>query len=117
MNPIGILTFETVPRLNRHLRNAFTAAWSKHVACAYSHFSFRYETGIGIDGQDYYTSAFLPRARASYGYSGLGAYIASAFALEAFSSSSAATPLCVAAGRSRSIRRILQVSVRIFSKA
>ena len=81
VNVIGILTFETVPGLNRHRRKALVAALSKigfPVLCA---MSARY-AATWTDVDDTHSAARNCRERASYGYCGRGAMIASAFAEE-----------------------------------
>lgn len=81
VNVIGVRTFDTVPGLNRHLRNALVAALSK--------------TGLPVlTAMSALVTAPLPEStvmtqtplpvvldrRASYGYSGRGALTATAFA-------------------------------------
>jgi hypothetical protein len=78
---IGILTLETVPGLNRHCRNALTAALSSMglpVLCAT-------EALVVLPLAESTSATITPlpvtcRERASYGYWGRGAYNARAFA-------------------------------------
>ena len=81
MNVIGVRTFETVPGLKRHLRNALVAALSRialPVLCA-----IVASVTDPLDGSTVMMQTPLPvsfERRASYGYSGFGALIATAFA-------------------------------------
>lgn len=81
VNVIGVRTFDTVPGLNRHRRNALVAALSKiglPVLCAISALVTE-----PLPGSTVITHTPLPvtlERRASYGYSGRGALMATAFA-------------------------------------
>ena len=83
MNVIGILTWETVPGLNRHCRNALRAALSSiglPILCA-----MEPPVTLPLAGSTVTTQTPLPvilRERASYGYWGRGAFTARAFALD-----------------------------------
>lgn len=83
VNVIGVRTFETVPGLNRHRRNALVAALSRiglPVLVAISALVTEpLETSTDMTQTPLPTS--LER-RASYGYSGRGALIATALALD-----------------------------------
>ena len=78
---MGMLTLETVPGLNRHCRNALVAALSRiglPVLCETEAL-----VTLPLAASTWATITPLPvtcRERASYGYCGLGAYKASAFA-------------------------------------
>ena len=80
---IGILTFETDPGLNRHRRKALSAELSKiglPILCA-----MVASVTAPLPVSTVTTQIPLPvilRERASYGYSGLGALVARAFAPE-----------------------------------
>ncbi len=81
MNVIGILTWETVPGLNRHCRNAARAELSSiglPVLCV-----MEAPVTLPLPGSTVATQTPLPvifRERASYGYWGRGAFMARAFA-------------------------------------
>ena len=81
VNVIGVRTLDTVPGLNRHLRNALVAALSKiglPVLCAISALVTE-----PLAVSTVMTQTPLPvvlERRASYGYSGRGALTATAFA-------------------------------------
>jgi hypothetical protein len=81
VNVIGVRTFDTVPGLNRHRRNALVAALSKMglpVLCAISAL-----VTDPLPVSTVMTQTPLPvtlERRASYGYSGRGALTATAFA-------------------------------------
>ena len=81
MNVIGILTWETVPGLNRHCRNALRAALSSiglPILCF-----MEAPVTLPLAASTVTTQSPLPvmrRERASYGYWGRGAFIARAFA-------------------------------------
>lgn len=81
VNVIGVRTFDTVPGLNRHRRNALVAALSKiglPVLCAISAL-----VTAPLPVSTVITHTPLPVVldlRASYGYSGRGALTATAFA-------------------------------------
>jgi len=81
VNVIGVRTFDTVPGLNRHRRNALVAALSKTglpVLCAISAL-----VTAPLPVSTVMTHTPLPvvlERRASYGYSGRGALTATAFA-------------------------------------
>ncbi len=83
MNVIGILTWETVPGLNRHCRNALRAELSSiglPVLCV-----IEPSVTLPLAASTVTTQIPLPvilRERASYGYWGRGAFIARAFALD-----------------------------------
>lgn len=78
---MGILTFETVPGLNRHCRNALTAALSSigfPMLC-----DIEALVTVPLPGSTLTMQSPLPvmcRERASYGYWGRGLYKARAFA-------------------------------------
>src|SRR5438445_1661628 len=80
---VGILTWETVPGLNRHCRNALRAALSSiglPILCA-----MEPPVTLPLAGSTVTTQTPLPvmcRERASYGYWGRGAFTARAFALD-----------------------------------
>src|SRR5947208_3057470 len=80
---MGILTWETVPGLNRHCRNALRAALSSiglPILCA-----MEPPVTLPLPGSTVTTQTPLPvilRERASYGYWGRGAFMARAFALD-----------------------------------
>src|SRR5216117_180504 len=80
---MGILTWETVPGLNRHCRNALRAALSSiglPILCA-----MEPPVTLPLAGSTVTTQTPLPvilRERASYGYWGRGAFTARAFALD-----------------------------------
>ncbi len=81
MKVMGILTFETVPGLNRHWRKALSAALSSiglPMLCVISAL-----VTLPLPGSTSTTQTPLPvilRERASYGYWGRGAFTARAFA-------------------------------------
>jgi hypothetical protein len=78
---IGMLTFETVPGLNRHSRNALTAALSKMGLPVLD--ETLQPLTLPLPDSTVQTMTPLPvtcRERASYGYWGRGECIASAFA-------------------------------------
>ena len=83
MNVIGILTWETVPGLNRHCRNALRAELSSiglPVLCV-----METPVTLPLAASTVATQTPLPmilRERASYGYWGRGAFMARAFALD-----------------------------------
>src|SRR4029077_3043348 len=78
---MGILTWETVPGLNRHSRNALRAALSSiglPILCVMDA-----PVTLPLPGSTVTTQTPLPvilRERASYGYWGRGAFMARAFA-------------------------------------
>src|SRR4029077_7857028 len=80
---MGILTWETVPGLNRHSRNALRAALSSiglPILCVMDA-----PVTLPLPGSTVTTQTPLPvtrRKRASYGYCGRGAFMARAFALD-----------------------------------
>ena|SRR5437867_3438299 len=78
---MGILTLETVPGLNRHCRNALTAALSR-IGLPILEATEALVT-LPLPGSTSTVTTPLPvmcRERASYGYWGRGAYKARAFA-------------------------------------
>jgi hypothetical protein len=81
VNVMGILTWETVPGLNRHSRNALRAALSSiglPILCV-----MEAPVTLPLPGSTVTTQTPLPvilRERASYGYWGRGAFMARAFA-------------------------------------
>jgi len=81
VNVMGILTWETVPGLNRHSRNALRAALSSiglPILCVMDA-----PVTLPLPGSTVTTQTPLPvmrRERASYGYWGRGAFMARAFA-------------------------------------
>src|SRR5450755_4176970 len=78
---MGVRTFETVPGLNRHLRNALVAALSKIALPVLCCMSALVTDPLPVS--TVITQTPLPvifDRRASYGYSGRGALIATAFA-------------------------------------
>src|SRR5260370_41778831 len=78
---MGILTWETVPGLNRHSRNALRAALSSSglpILCV-----MEAPVTLPLAGSTITTQTPLPvmrRERASYGYWGRGEFMARAFA-------------------------------------
>src|SRR5260370_27314395 len=78
---MGMLTWETVPGLNRHSRNALRAALSSiglPILCV-----MEAPVTLPLPGSTVTTQTPLPvilRERASYGYWGRGAFMARAFA-------------------------------------
>src|SRR5207249_11010135 len=80
---MGILTWETVPGLNRYCRKALRAALSSiglPILCA-----MEPAVTLQLPGSTVTTQTPLPvilRERASYGYWGRGAFMARAFALD-----------------------------------
>ena len=82
MNVIGVLTFETVPGLKRHLRNALVAALSRIGFPVLEAISALVTAPLPVS--TVITQTPLPvilERRASYGYSGRGADRANTFAL------------------------------------
>ncbi len=78
---IGIFTFETVPGLNRHCRNALVAALSRMELPVLD--ETEQPLTLPLPDSTVQTITPLPvtcRERASYGYCGRGAYTARAFA-------------------------------------
>jgi hypothetical protein len=78
---IGILTLETVPGLNRHCRNALTAALSSMGLPMLEATDALVTLPLAESTSTVITPLpVMRRERASYGYWGRGAYNASAFA-------------------------------------
>ena len=78
---MGMLTLETVPGLNRHCRNALVAALSRMGLPVLD--ETEQPPTLPLPASTVQTITPLPvtcRERASYGYCGLGAYKARAFA-------------------------------------
>ena len=103
MNVIGILTWETVPGLNRHCRNALRAELSSiglPVLCV-----MEAPVTLPLAASTVATQTPLPVMRferASYGYPGRGEFMARAFALDIdIAWALIGTNFCCAAGGGR----------------